>query len=74
MKKEQQPLPESDTQQSAREIAEHVTAILNHPDTPRLLTEGILDGLARLDDNSAVNTRVGYVEAILLTHYEGGAR
>jgi hypothetical protein len=66
-----------DMSASAHEIADHVTAILNHPDTPEALTDGILRAFQDLDDNADVHKQVGYVEAILVTHFEdekGGAR
>ncbi len=78
MKKRQTQKSEpKDMQQSAREIAEHVTAILKHPDTPEDLFDGIIRAFHDLDDNANVHTHAGYVEAILLTHYEdekGGTR
>jgi hypothetical protein len=62
---------------SAREIAEHVAAIMRHPDTPEDLIDGLIHGMADLDTDANVHKRFGYIEAILLTHFENeqkGAR
>jgi hypothetical protein len=59
-----------DKSASAREIADHVAAILNHRDCPEELADEICRGIADLNDNGNVAYKVGYVEAVLLTHYE----
>lgn len=78
MRKRQAKPEPRDKSASAREIAEHVAAILNHPDTPEDLADKIIRGIQELNTNANVNMRAGYAEAILLTHFEdemkGGVR
>jgi hypothetical protein len=74
MKKRQAKPEPRDKSASAREIAEHVSAILNHPDCPEDLADEICRGVADLNDNGNVAYQVGYVEAVLLVHYEDEAR
>ena len=60
-----------------RRVAESISAILSDPNTPVEVSQGILDGLAQIDDDGGVNTNPNYVEAILIQHAEeekGGAR
>lgn len=61
--------------EDARELAEHISAILRHPHTPAILAEYLLQGIAAVDCSSKVHENPNYVEAILLTHFEteGGA-
>ena len=59
-----------DMTKSAREIAEHVSAILAHPDCPEDLFDGIVHAFHEIDRNANVHMHVGYVESILLTHFD----
>lgn len=65
-------------QQSAREIAEHVAAIIAHPDCPEELYDDIVRTMQSMNSDATVHANTGYVEAILLVQFErerkGGAR
>jgi len=70
MRRQSQKTEKRDMSQSAREIAEHVMAILNHPDCPKDLEEGIYQAILELNDNGNVIYQPGYVESVLAQHLE----
>ncbi len=56
------PAPQSN---SARELAEHISAILNHPDTPTCIYNGLSDAVCELYTPPRYSDSVEYLTAHL---------
>lgn len=62
--------------EAAREIAEHIAAILNHPDTPAQLYNTLADAVSSLDAPKGYFDSAEYIETCLRAHFgqEGGVK
>ncbi len=63
-------------QSSADELAKHIAAILNHPDTPTQIYNDLADGVCSLDVPTAYFDSEEYIAMCLRNHFarKGGVR
>jgi hypothetical protein len=64
----------NDKQASADELAKHIAAILNHPDTPVDISSALADAVSGLDASPGFSDSEEYIAMCLRYHFKGGAR
>jgi hypothetical protein len=58
---------------AADELAKHIAAILNHPDTPVEIYNSLADAVGGLDTPPGFSDSEEYVRMCLRNHFKGGA-
>jgi hypothetical protein len=64
----------NDRQAAADELAGHISAVLNHPDTPACLYNDLADAVCSLDAPRRFFNSAEYIAICLRNHFTGGAR
>ena len=59
---------------AADELAKHIAAVLNHPDTPADIYNALGDAVCSLDTPRRFFDSEEYIATCLRQHFKGGAR